>query len=863
MLWRKICLDGYIPFSHVGNKHVEIEFDKPATCIIGANGSGKSSLLRIMDVLTPPTRPEFAKDGKIEMTLEHDNHLFVMTSDFKNSTSPHSFKRDGVELNLSGTSEVQKDLAIEHFGLTPAINDLMSGNVHICSMPKSQRKQLFSALYPSDLSFILEYHKKVCSQIRAFSNQIKLLQGREGSLVTSLIDENELCRLKNWHATANDIVVRIDKINLLLENEINQLKDHEALKKPYDLSILDSAQEILENIRSSITNRLIDYDHGKIYGEDLSVESLSNREVSLNQEAKFLQSNIDTSRNNLSSIRDELDKFTRIKNMPTSDKRDEISKELDRIKIEMSEIESDPNWTNIPGVQKDKLEYVVELFPRINDLVASLHEFAGILIGQEQITKLRSESDAIRFTLSSLTTEKVGLEHQLQQHKSRKSMLTQNSYPQDCSRVCGLRASLEASVRDIDLRCKDIEARLNDIDEMFKSHNATLSEYQKTLQDVSPAIPIMKSLWDILADNYLTNLALDGESFVDCLNVHGFEIINRLKRGIESSKLYYRYEDLKHRSDSITNTLSMMDANDSVSMSIDVIDDIIRDRKAKLESGITELDDLEKTIEKIRHDIGTVVNMGSSVATLERVVNDISSAMNAVLILERIKFDQQLVSEHNNVRNVVSSKLREIEHTLQEQRRIVDVLNTEIRPTLNELREQRKQWETVEEGLSPTKGLPCIYLIRFMNRIFARANAIISSIWYCDMELAYIDEKEGLDFSIELILNKSSTVKDISLCSNGQKAVVDFAVTVALAIERGFNKWLPFKCDEIDAALTPEHRLKLTQCISDFLDDGTMKQLLLVNHFAIQTGISACDIVSLSEDGLVLPAVYNEHVIIH
>ncbi len=132
MFWKKISLDGYIPFSHVGNKHVEIEFDSPATCIIGANGCGKSSLLRIMDVLTPPTRPDFAKDGKIEMTVEHDGHLFVLTSDFKNATSPHSFKRDGVELNLSGTSDTQKDLVIEHLGITSLSNELMAGNIHIC-----------------------------------------------------------------------------------------------------------------------------------------------------------------------------------------------------------------------------------------------------------------------------------------------------------------------------------------------------------------------------------------------------------------------------------------------------------------------------------------------------------------------------------------------------------------------------------------------------------------------------------------------------------------------------------------------------------------------------------------------------------
>ena len=863
MFFKKVCLDGYIPFSHVGNKHVEIEFVEPATCIIGANGSGKSSLLRVMDVLTPPTRPDFAKDGKMEMTIEHDGHIFVMSTDFKNSTAPHSFKRDGTELNLSGTSDTQKDLALEHFGLTAIVNDLMAGNIHLCSMPKSQRKQLFSSTYPSDLSFILEYHKKVCSQIRAFSNQIKLLQGREGSLLTSLMDSKELTRIRQWSESANGIIVRIDKINLLLENEITQLKNHDALKVDYDLSLIDTATDKINAVHKRITDRLLHYDTGKLYGSSIDSASIESKSSELNLELKLIKDRYVSSKSNLASIRDELDKFIRIKNMPTSDKRDEMSKEFERISKEAEQIKLNKNWSDIPTIPKDKLDTVTGLFQKINDLIGSLHEYAGSLLGQESISKLKSDCDNIRITLSGLENERVGLEQQLRQQRARKSVITQNSYPSDCSRVCGLRATLEATVRDIDLRCSEIEARLKDINELRVSHEKLLDEYQGKLQHVAPAIPIMKNLWEILSSNYLIELALDEENFVDCLNVHGFEISNRIKRGLESSKLYYRYVELNDEAQSILNTLTMMDSNKAVSMSMEAIDDIVNDRQAKLESGIAELDVLEKKLYKLSQDVSNVNGMKDDLAMLNTVIHNVQCAINAAIVIERIKFDQQLISEHNNVRHVVSTKLREIEHTLQEQKRIADVLDTEIRPTLSELKEQKRRWEIIEGGLSPTKGLPCIYLIRFMNRVFARANEIISRIWYCDMELAYIDEKESLDFTVELILNKSSTVKDISLCSNGQKAVVDFAVTMAIAMERRFNEWLPFKCDEIDAALTPEHRLKLTQCISDFLDDGTMRQMLLVNHFAIQSGIQQCDIVSLSEDGLVLPAVYNEHAVIN
>ena len=867
MFWKKISLDGYIPFSHVGNKHVEIEFDSPATCIIGANGCGKSSLLRIMDVLTPPTRPDFAKDGKIEMTIEHDGHLFVLTSDFKNATSPHSFKRDGVELNLSGTSDTQKDLVIEHLGITSLINELMAVNIHICSMQKAQRKQLFSSAYPSDLSFVLEYHKKVCTQIRTFSNQIKLLQGREGSLVASKMQDNELNRIKEWSVAANGLVTRIDKINLLLNNEIEQLRSHEALQKHPDqgvnMDILNNASDRVNQIHTSIVSKLLHPSDSVVYGEDLSVHMLNMRESKVRQEAGFLKDRANDIRGNLCSIKDELDKFTRLKNTPSSDKRDEIVGELERSKKEMEELRSKPEWTDAPAIPRDKLELVENALPLINDIIATLHPYAGKLIGQENISKLRSESDSIRFALTGLNTERMSLTAQIQQHISRKAILAKNNYPPDCSRVCGLRASLEATLSDIDLRIKDIESRLEAIAKEEKAYVDRLEECQNTLQTVSPVIPIMKRLYDKLTDIYVVNLALDGEGFVDCLNAHCFDIINRIKHGLDSSKLYHRYVELKQRVDSITNTLTMMDSNDAVAMSMDVIEGIIKDKESSLEHGIHDLEQLEVRIRDLVTKADKITGMQQDVASLDKLIVEINDAINSLIVSNRIEFDTQMIREHESIRDVVSRKLREVEYTLQEQKRISDVLETEIRPTMQELREQRRLWEIVESGLSPTKGLPCIYLIRFMNRIFARANEIISRIWFCDMELAYIDEKENLDFSISLILNKSSTVKDISLCSNGQKAVIDFAVTLAIAIERGFNKWLPFKCDEIDAALTPERRTKLTQYIADSLDDGTIKQLMLVNHFSLQTGLLNVDVVSLSDDDIVLPEVYNKHVIIN
>lgn len=862
MFFRSIDLVGFLPFTHVGNHHVHIDFKSPAISILGSNGCGKSSLLRIMDVASPPIRTDFLKDGSIEMVVEHNGHIFKLTSDFKNASAPHSFKKDGVELNPSGTSSVQQDLSFEHLGLTPIINDLMAGNLHICSMQKALRKQLFSVMYPSDLSFILEYHKKVSSQVRALGNQIKLLQGREGSLMSSLIEENERTRLTQWCETAQAIITRIDKINLLLENEVTQLKNHEALKKPYNAEKLVTVEEDLNNNLQLYRRMLIDHSFGKKFGETITKESLHDKFIQAQNEVIHISDTKEMIESNLVSIRDELDKFIKIKTTPTSDKKDAMTHELKLIKKELDDLKSNPRYPEYPMIHKDKMPSIKDLVVELEKIIAVIHPYSGKLIGQEEINKLRSENDTIRFTISQYMTEKSGLEGQLNQCRSRKDMLTQNSYPKDCDRVCGLRATLEASVRDIDLRIAELEARLTKINNDLIHQSERMEANHKVLQEISPVLPTLKALFDKLSENYLIDLALNGENFLDCLNEHCFEITNRITLGYEAAQLYYRGMDLTNKINAITDTLSMMEANEAAQLSAEMIDDIIAEKQAKFEATMLDLDRIDKEYERVARSMCHYAGMENILKDIERIIQNANDGYNALLIQKRIEFDEQIISEHNNVRNVISAKLRETEHTLNDQKRILDILSTEIRPTLADLRQQKNDWELVESGLSPTKGLPCIYLIRFMNRLIARTNMLIERIWYCDMELAYIEEKDTLDFSIGVIFNKSTSIKDISLCSKGQQAVIDTTFMLALAIERGFVNWMPIKLDESDAALTPEHRAKLVQLISDLIEDGTIHQLMMVSHFAAQTGIPNCDNVVLSSDGIVVPEEYNSHCVI-
>ena len=861
MFFRKIVLENYLPFSHVGNKRVEIRPASPGVAINGGNGSGKSSLLRAIGV-TPWSRSDFGKNGSVLMEVEHNGAIYQISADFSNAAAPNHFIKDGKELNIGGTGETQKDLVEEHLGLNNAIWDLLSGGVNICELPASARKKLFSTHYPSDLTFVLEYHKKVCSQIRAYGNQLKLLQGREGSYRASLMDPAELEKLREERDTYLLIIDRIDKFNLLLENEIMRLRENEAMKHEYHPEDLDDIIHRFNVLRQAYVHEFLNIDRNRNLGEKIDASGLEAAYSRLNAELKHAEQDKERITASLVETRDELNKFANIKYASKDDKRLSLTNELNVVNMEIGMLEKEYAWKDKPLIPFDKLIDTVEIERDISDMVNNLKQYSGSLMGAEQISLLKNDITIAKNTIATLNREKLDLTDQLTKAEDRLSKLTKNSYPQDCTRACPLRATVESSVRDVKLRIEALKSRLDAIDKHMTASAELIAENDAKYREIAPSIPVMRMLWDTLTANYLGEIALQGEDYVECLNNRATEIINRVRNAVDYSKKYHRHKNLVDRKENITHTLAMMKTMETAQLSAEVIEGIIADRERKINDGVAKLSEIENICDKLASEMERITDIGSLLRDVARLTERTKICLNIKLIRNRIEFDQEIIREHLSLKNHLSTRLREIERVLQDQKRLSDILNTETLPQLELIKKQKARWEAVEAGLSPSKGLPCIYLVRFINKLIERANALIREVWDHDMELVFLSEDDDLDFTLQVMHNKSTVVKDVSWCSMGEQTMINLAMTLAICMERGYLKQYAIKLDETDAALTENHRSKLVQMIGRLLAEGEIKQLFMVSHFFAQTGIPNVENVVLSTDGIVLPNSYNENVTI-
>ena len=240
----RVLLKGYKRFKLKAIETFEAEFPNKVNIICGCNGSGKSGLLAELSPL-PPVRTDFEINGKKELDLEHNGHIYNLISDFSNKTSPHSFIMDGDELNIGHTSQIQNELVNKHFNISASIYDLIYNKVQLSRTTKSERKNLFLKINPMDLSLILDAHKKTLSKIKDCKANLVLLKTKKAELESKMIPDDILKNNKTTKESLNAQASMVQVIILSLMQHIEHIKN--TFREDIDnYTNIDTSSEINE-----------------------------------------------------------------------------------------------------------------------------------------------------------------------------------------------------------------------------------------------------------------------------------------------------------------------------------------------------------------------------------------------------------------------------------------------------------------------------------------------------------------------------------------------------------------------------------------------------------------------------------------
>jgi DNA repair exonuclease SbcCD ATPase subunit len=237
---------------------------------------------------------------------------------------------------------------------------------------------------------------------------------------------------------------------------------------------------------------------------------------------------------------------------------------------------------------------------------------------------------------------------------------------------------------------------------------------------------------------------------------------------------------------------------------------------------------------------------------------EFESTCKVLLDNQACEYYRSIISLVTEEKNRYTIRLRELEQILQEQNNLQNQLDTLVLPTLKELEDKLTDYTSVEAALSPTTGIPHAYTLQYLNQIISLVNLFLDKVWTYDMRLYELDINKPIDFRFKINI-KGYQVPDISICSDGQRAMIDLAFCLALMAHMGILDQYPIYFDELDASLDRQHRFKMMELMNELVEHKDINQLFLIHHTNMD-GFSNCSTLCLSTENITVPAVYNEHV---
>jgi len=419
---KHIEVKGYQPLEHCGTDFISIESISDVMVFIGNNGSGKSKLLSEITPF-PSTSTDYNDGGYKKIVFDHEGVGYETWSSFDGKKGTHSFIKDTVELNDSGTSQVQQELCATHLGITPIIKSVISGTVNICDMVKGARKQFMLACYPSDLTFILDHHRRISSEIKAVVSNLKLMNTKKAKLEESMVSEEIFKELRSSMDTLNQLKINLDKAESIYDGEIDRMMQHPEYS-PYKTSIDDSVRGRVKQMRRQNI-------YMRTYHPELFTVNNHDEVVKLNTSVNHLRQAMDRISEEMHALRTEIDKFERMSSEVSEQKIVEYKKRIKDINARKEGISYERSLV----IENTQYLRRINLSELQNCLTVIHSTGCETMNGLAYNTKV-SDLQLLHSELSSRKKEFERLIQTKKQHETRIDRYSRSRFRSGCELVC-------------------------------------------------------------------------------------------------------------------------------------------------------------------------------------------------------------------------------------------------------------------------------------------------------------------------------------------------------------------------------------------------------------------------------------------
>lgn len=844
MRYLSFTIHHFKPLLHQHTETLTIA-DLPKIVIVqGENGSGKSSLLRELSPL-PATKTDYLKDGYKRLELEHQGRHYLISSDFT-QTNYHSFRCEQVELNTGGTAEIQEQLCQQHLGFSPLLYRLTRLQYRYTEMTKSQRKELFLQTYPGSLEFIMDYYKRVSSIRRASQQQLKLMLEREAQLQAELCSEElyqQYCQQEQLHleldkALAQDLYHAQTRLQQLRQ-ELQQC-DWLQRSLPTSEQLQQEQRQVLDWLK-------------RRYQIAVSFVELDQQLLQANAAVSEVQTKISTLTQQNSQLVSELDQYQSL----LADSLDSKLQQQEEHRLLTLQQLQELQFTDTVPI----LAHWPDYQHRHQQLLQALQSLQGQelswLVDHQTYRQLQQQQQQWQLEQRQLTGEQQQRTQQLDKITRQLQERQQRfQIPDGCQLSCRLKQTVQQLCQQQEQECQQLRERLAQIDTRLTELQPQLTQLNEQLLVNDHCQYTLQQLQELEQGEWRTWLLQDKT------------VVERLRQ--DFSGLLSQWQLLATVNARWQNKLTLEEELKNTQASIDILKRVLETKR-----GMTAV--FQQKQQQHQELLQQLDNLGTELTVRQRLFQQLSDGKTWLQDGQRLLTHWQQLQTGIRLKGEYDLWLLQQQTWQQCQQRNLDYLVTlkqqrkqqeqlrlrlelEIRPTKARLEQKITKYQLVENELSPTTGIPYRYTVRYLNALYQLANRYLGQVWDYPFRLCYNDENaSGFDYLLPLEINEESQLKDISLCSKGQKSIVDLTLNWAVLKYGQILHQYPVQLDEIDEGLSPNHKSRLLTFLSEQAHGEEISQFFLISHDNVTCGgFEDAGVICLSNTQEVVGRIISE-----
>lgn len=822
-------LKGAVRLELSGIKKITLKPDTNIMSIIGSNGSGKSSLLWYLSPLLPD-KNDFTKDGYKKVTLEYNNNIYTLTSDL--STGKHSFidENTGEELNVGGTSTMQKQLVKDYFNYNEKIHYLLTGKEKFTEMSPMRRKEWFTLLCDTDYTYA----------IGVFNKAKEKLRDAQGALKKLVQHQMQLTQVGNTEAIANfDDIIRQKQARV---DELTKLAPYQDAYSEWDYNdrLKDKIQTNMFNIHnqnktlSDSVKAINQTDFISFLGEDYP------------ERLREAENRVANDRGIYSALVKEYTELENRLQRTQSVDKEEVKKtqeELSRLKAKRQELLSERASL---GYSEDIADAyvlkstIIDAQSAIQDTLYQISTFGSKRITGQEIASMAQQIELLKTQRTKYLYDYGRLEEKRNILKSREER--EKAQCPNCNHEFHPGFDPE-KMKEIERLMAELQGKVADTEKELLSLSSVYKEDQETYQKLVNFTQVARAYPALLGQ--LAARVLKEEWY---LNEPG-----------KIEEVWSKYEKAIRYQVEIEETDKEISAREKLLLDAENVDESIREQlNQQLHLMSIRIEEAQRNMSEAEYDLAYFTKRVKAYQAFLQARENLSDMLGKhdetiKELMDKEIYDMVLVYMTREREEISALSKQQMEHVAREAS--IESVNKQI----TKLKEEILIWEAIVDSMNPQDGLIAEGLLGYIRIFLSRMNGLISSIWTYPLIIhpSKISEEgnDELSYRFPMTVGLSEKPKaDVQLGSDGIREVIDLAFRLVAMNALGLKDF-PIYLDEFARTFDAKHRENGFRLVERLTEEHLENQIYIVSHsymdYSVWTNIAYC---VLSEDNIVLPS---------